>query len=157
MKSTKTLFLTALAVGGLLACGTVANAGDTTNTPPSTPPAGGPPAGQRGPGMRGPTLDQLAATLKLTDEQKAKVKPILDARDQKLKDLRADTTLSPEDRRTRMQAIRDDMATQMKAVLTPDQFDQWQKMSQRQRRPGGPPSNGENAGGANAPATPPKN
>jgi Spy/CpxP family protein refolding chaperone len=144
MKSTKTLFLTALAVGSLLAFGTVANAGDTTNNPPSAPPAGAPPAGQRGPGMRGPTLDQLATTLKLTDDQKAKVKPILDARDQKLKDLRADTTLSPEDRRTKMQAIRNDMATQMKAVLTPDQFDQWQKMNQRQRRPapagGNPPA-----------------
>ena len=69
MKSTKTLFLTALAVGSLLAFGTVANAGDTTNTPPSAPPAGAPPPG--GPGMRGQAgLEQL----NLTDDQKPKVK-----------------------------------------------------------------------------------
>ena len=132
MKSTKTMFFAALAVGGLLALSMAVRAADT-NTPPSAPPAG-----QRGPGMRGPTLDQLATTLKLTDDQKAKVKTILDARDQKLKDLRADTTLSPEDRRSKMQTIRDNVSTQMKAVLTSDQFGQWQKMNQRQRRPAAP-------------------
>jgi hypothetical protein len=34
-----------------------------------------------------------------------------------------------------MQAIRDDVNTQMKAVLTADQYAQWEKMNQpRQRR-----------------------
>jgi hypothetical protein len=83
----------------------------------------------------GPTLDVIATTLKLDDATKAKVKTILDARDQKLKDLRADTTLSQEDRRTKMQAIRTDVDTQMKAALTADQYAQWEKMNQpRQRR-----------------------
>jgi Spy/CpxP family protein refolding chaperone len=107
--------------------------------------------------MRGPTLDQLAQQLDLTDDQKAKVKPILEARDKKIGDLRGDTTLSQEDRRTKMQSIREETVAQMKAVLTPEQFDKWQKMTQHGRRPGGPPPGGEKAGGTNAPAAPPKN
>jgi hypothetical protein len=77
----------------------------------------------------GPTLDQLTQQLSLTDDQKAKVKIVLDARDQKLKDLRADTTLSPEDRRAQMQAIRQDVTAQLKAILTPEQFAKYQKMT----------------------------
>ena len=84
--------------------------------------------------------------------KKAKVKPILEARDQKMRDLRGDTGLTPEDRRAKMKALRDDMVTQMKAVLTPEQFDKWQKMSSagmRDRR-NGPPPGGGHAGGTNA-------
>ena len=40
----------------------------------------------------------------------------------------SDTSLTPEDRRAKMKALRDDTTTQMKAVLTPEQFDKWQKM-----------------------------
>ena len=158
MKATKTMLIAALAAGSLLVWSPALRAGDT-NTPPSTPPAGAPPAGQRPPGMRGgPTLDQLAQQLNLTDDQKAKVKPILEARDQKMRDLRGDTGLTPEDRRAKMKALRDDMVTQMKAVLTPEQFDKWQKMSSagmRDRR-NGPPPGGGHAGGTNAPAAPPQ-
>ena len=157
MKSTKTLFLTALAVGSLLAFGTVANAGDTTNTPPSAPPAGGPPPG--GPGMRGQAgFDRIAEQLKLTDDQKPKVKAILEDQRKKMGELRQDTSLSPEDRMAKMKTIRENTATQMKAVLTADQFQKWQDMQSqmRNRRPGGPPPNGQNAGGT-APTAPPKN
>ena len=58
----------------------------------------------------------------------------------------------------KMKAIREGTATQMKAVLTADQFQKWQDMQSqmRTRRPGGPPPGGENAGGA-APTAPPNN
>jgi len=152
MKSTKTLFLAALTAGSLLAFGMVANAGNTTNNPPSTPPAGAPPPG--GPGMRGQAgSDRLAELLNLTDDQKPKVKAILEDQRKKMGDLRQDTSLTPEDRKAKMKAIRENTATQMKAVLTADQFQKWQAMqSQMRNRPPG----GGNAGGT-PPATPPKN
>ncbi|MGB7749654.1 MAG: hypothetical protein WBN75_20475 [Verrucomicrobiia bacterium] len=155
MKANKTMLIAALAAGSLLVCSPALRAQDT-NTPPSTPPAGAPPAGQRPPGMRGaPNLDQLAHQLNLTEDQKTKVKPILDAQQQKMRDLREDTSLSPEDRRTKMQTIRQDTSTQLKAVLTPEQFDKYQQMTQR-RRPGGSPAGGPPAGGNPPPAgTPP--
>ena len=138
MKLSKSLIIAALVAGSLFAGSTVLQAQTDTNTPP----AGAPPAAPRG--MRGgPSLDQIATALKLDDATKAKIKPILDAQRQKMTDLRADTSLSPEDRRTKVQAIREDTATQLKAILTPDQFDQYQKLTQRQRRPapaaGNPP------------------
>jgi Spy/CpxP family protein refolding chaperone len=154
MKVTKPMIIAALVAGNLLAWNLALRAADT-----NTPPAGAPPAGQRPPGMRGPTLDQLAQQLDLTNDQKAKVKPIFEARDKKIGDLRGDTTLSQEDRRTKMQSIREETVAQMKAVLTPEQFDKWQKTAQRGRRPGGPggpPPGGEKAGSTNAPAAPPK-
>ena len=147
MKSTKTLLFAALAASSLLV-GIPARAQDSTNATPATPPAGAPPGGGRG--MRGPNLDQLATTLNLTDDQKAKVKTILDTQRQKMSDLRADTSLSREDRRTKMQAIRQDTTDQMKAVLTPDQFDQYQKMQPRGRR-NAPPAVDTNAPPANPP------
>jgi Spy/CpxP family protein refolding chaperone len=135
MKSTKTMLLATLAVGSLLAFSPALRA-DDTNTPPAKPPVGVPPGGPRGGAIRGgPSLDQLATALNLTDDQKAKVKPILEARDSKMKDLRADTSLSPEDRRAKMQSIRQETQDKMKAVLTPEQLDKYQKMGQRQRRP----------------------
>jgi len=94
-------------------------------------------------------LDQL----NLTADQKPKVQSIYAAQRQKMRDLRQDTSLTPEDRSARMKALHDDMATQMKAVLTPEQFDKWQKMPQpgmRDRR-NGPPPGGETAKGTNVP------
>ncbi len=138
--------MAALVTGSLLAGVAALQAQTDTNTPP----VGAPPGGGRG--MRGgPTLDQLATALSLTDDQKAKVKPILDARDQKVKDLRADTSLSQDDRRTKMQSIRQETSDALKAVLTADQFTKYQQLTQRGRRPGG------GGGGGNAPTNPPAN
>ncbi len=158
MKSTKTLFLTALAVGSLLALGTVANAGDTTNNPPPAPPAGAPPPG--GPGVRGQGgFDRIIEQLNLTDDQKPKVKAILEDQRKKMGELRQDTSLSREDQMAKMKTIREDTTAQLKTVLTADQFKKWQDMQSQIRfhRPGGPPPGGANAGGAPPPATPPNN
>jgi Spy/CpxP family protein refolding chaperone len=153
MKVTKPMIIAALVAGNLLAWNLTLRAADT-----NTPPAGAPPAGQRPPMMRGgPNVDQLAKMLDLTDDQKAKVKPIFEARDKKIADLRGDTNLSQEDRRTKMQSIREETTAQMKAILTPEQFDKYLKMTQRGPRPGGPRPGGEKAGGPDAPAAPPKN
>ena len=151
MKIKKSLIITALVAGNLLAWNLALQAQDATNTPPATRPAGAPPGAARG--MRGgPNLDQLTTALNLTEDQKPKVKSILDAQRQKTTDLRADTGLSQEDRRTKMQAIRQDMSDQLKAVLTSEQFGKWQQMAQRGRR-NGPPPRGPNAGSTNAPAS----
>ena len=158
MKVTKPMIIAALVAGNLLAWNLTLRAADTNTPPAGAPPAGAPPAGQRPPMMRGgPNVDQLAKMLDLTDDQKAKVKPILEARDKKIADLRGDTALSQEDRRTKMQSIREETTAQMKTVLTPEQFDKWEKMAQRGRRPVGPPPGGEKAGGPDAPTAPPKN
>ena len=127
MKLSKSLIIAALAI---FAGGTALQAQNSTN-----PPAGAPPVRARGARAGAQNVDQLATTLKLDDATKAKVKAILDDQQKKVAALRADTTLAAADRRTKTQAIRADTTRQMKAVLTGEQFDQWQKTSQpRQRR-----------------------
>ena len=149
------MLIAALAAGSLLVWSPALRAGDT-NTPPSTPPAGAPPAGQ--PPRAG--FERMAEQLNLTADQKPKVQSIMDMQRQKMLDLRSDTSLSQEDRQAKRKIVVEDTAQQMKAVLTPEQFDKWQKtspMGPRRNRPNGPPEGGENAGSTNAPAAPPKN
>ena len=76
----------------------------------------------------------------------------------KMLNLRQDTSLTVEDRKAKAKVIHEDTATQMKAVLTADQFKKWQDMQSKMRnRRMGPPPGGEKPGGTNAPATPPQN
>jgi periplasmic protein CpxP/Spy len=139
MKSTKNMLVAALAAGVLLAGGSSVFAQDSTNKP-----AGGPPAGERGPGMRAGHPD-FAKMLDLTDEQKPKVEAIMKGAMEKRQALRTDSSLTPEDKKAKAKAIQEDTATQMKAVLTPEQFAKWHKMSQGMRgnRPPGGGAGGE--------------
>ena len=156
MKVTKMTLITALAAGSLLALSPALRADDATNTPPAGPPAGGPPPGDRGPGMRGrgPDFNMIAERLKLTDDQKPKVKAILDDQMQQMRDLWQNQDLSREDRMAKMRAIREAADTKLKAVLTDEQFKQYQEMrpmrgGPRNGPPGGPPP------GAPPPGAPP--
>ncbi|HEY1662420.1 MAG TPA: hypothetical protein VGI03_08380 [Verrucomicrobiae bacterium] len=137
-----------LAVGGSLAFGPALLAQDSTSPSTNTPPAN-----VQGGQMRGQSVDQmlqrLTTRLSLTADEQTKVKPILQSQIDQIGAVRKDSSLSSDDARAKMKAIRQDIMNQMQAVLTPDQFTQYQQMAQRGRRPGG-------AGGTNAPAaTPP--
>lgn len=152
MKSKKTMFLTALAAGSLLAWSPALRADDATNAPPASPSTNQPLHTMHGPA-------QIAKALDLTDDQKPKVKSVLDAQTQKMRDLHSSpdfSSLSREDKAAKMKAIHDDTVAQMKDILTPDQFAKWQKMTQMHHR-GGPPQGGDNAGApATTPAAPPQ-
>ena len=103
---------------------------------------GGGGGGQRGGGMNTQAqVDRLTAALTLTADQQTSIKAILD---QSMKDnmaLRADTSLSDDDRRAKMMDMRKAQQDKIKAVLTADQkpkYDDYLK-NQPQRGPGGPP------------------
>ena len=154
MKANKTMLIAALAVGSLLVWSPALRAGDT-NTPSSTPPAGAPPAGR----PPGGGFERMAEQLNLTADQKPKVQSIEDTRRQKMLDLSNDTSLSREDRQAKRKIVVEETAQQMKAVLTPEQFDKWQKtspMGPHRNRPNGPPPGGDKAGSTNAPVAPAK-
>lgn len=141
MKMTKTIALVALVAGSLLA-GTALQAQDA---PKEKPP--GAQGGLGGPGMRGrPNADQIAKDLSLTDAQKTKLKAALEEQQAKMKALRADTSLTQEEKKVKAKELREANQAKMKEILTPEQLEKWQKM-QRSRGPGGKPA----AGGNNAP------
>jgi Spy/CpxP family protein refolding chaperone len=100
--------------------------------------------GQR---MRGPMTpeDQLARLtkqLKLTDEQQAKIKPILEEQHNKMMDLRQDTSMPREERFAKFREVRQESMGKMKPILNPEQQKKWEKMQQmRRERRGGPMPN----------------
>jgi Spy/CpxP family protein refolding chaperone len=123
MKLNKTLIIAGLVAGSVFAANVAVRAQDSTNTPPAHPPVA----------HGGANFDYIATQLALTDDQKEKVRPILDEMRQKTADLRKDTTLAMEDRRAKMKEIRENTSTKLKDILTPQQFEKWQKMGARQR------------------------
>ena len=138
MKLNKTLMIAALIAGGMFAAAAV-QAQDNTNTPPAGARPGGPGARQR------MNFDFVATQLALTDDQKTKAKPVFDDMQQKMTELRKDTTVEAADRRTKMKEIRDNANTKLKDIFTPEQFEKWQKMQQGNRRGAGttpPPAGG---------------
>lgn len=143
MKANKMTFIAAMALGSMLALGT-AFAAETNAPAASAPPAGGPPPGGQGMRGRGPNLEQLAKDLNLTDDQKEKVKAVLDDQRQKMGELR---NVPQDERRTKMQALREEVNTKMKAILNEEQYAKWEKsrpmMGSGRQRNGGAANGGE--------------
>jgi Spy/CpxP family protein refolding chaperone len=151
MKLTKTMFLTALAMGGLLTCSPL-RAQDTPANP-----AGGPSTNAPAHTMpRGNAIDRIAQMLNLTDDQKPQVETILTSQRQKMMAIRQDDTLSMDDKRAKAKALRDDTNAQMKNVLTADQYQKWLSMQTHMRRmaPPQPGAGGASSGEGAPPAAP---
>ncbi|WP_260706190.1 hypothetical protein [Edaphobacter flagellatus] len=70
----------------------------------------------------------MGKKLGLSDDQTAKLEPILADRQQKMAALRANTSLTPDQRREQARAIQKDTHTQLAGVLTPDQMQQLKSM-----------------------------
>jgi Spy/CpxP family protein refolding chaperone len=125
LKSLKNSLIAAVALSALVA-GSLAGSAQTTNSN-----AG---AGQ------GEKVDQfkehlrkVAEELQLTEAQKGEIKPILKAEFEKLKELRANTSLTPKERREQRNAIREDLAAKLKSILTPEQFTKWEQLRAQER------------------------
>ena len=98
---------------------------------------GAPPAAQRAHPARGQVereLQRMSQALNLTDDQVAKIRPILQIRNKQLKDLRANSSLPQGEARTKATAIRKSARQQIDQVLTPEQREK-QKAIRRGVRP----------------------
>lgn len=84
-------------------------------------------------GQGGKRMQKLAASLGLTDAQKAQLKPILQNAGQQAKAIKADTSLTPQARQDKMKDLRKSTKQQMMAVLTPDQRQKLKAMRQQRR------------------------
>ncbi len=125
MKIAKISVITALVAGSLLACATLATAQDAKESKKG-----------RGPSVQ-QRLDQMSEQLNLTDAQKPKVKAVLEENAKKMQELRGDTSLSQEQRREKMQAMREEQTKKFKEILTPEQYEKYQKMPRGGRQGGG--------------------
>jgi protein CpxP len=80
--------------------------------------------------------ERLVATAKqlhLTHEQEKQLIPIMRAEEPQLEAIRNDTSLSKVQKLQRLQAIHNQSNPQVKAILTPEQYQQLQEMRQQRR------------------------
>jgi Spy/CpxP family protein refolding chaperone len=125
MKLINQKIITVLALGGFLAFSPTSRAQDT-NAP--TPPASGAPANH----VRG---GNYVKQLDLTADQQPKFKTALESMMQQTKAVRQDTSLTPEDKRAKLKAIREQTNESLKSILTPEQYEKWLKMAPGVRHP----------------------
>lgn len=78
-------------------------------------------------------LEHLTKKLKLSDDQQAKLKPILEDQRKQMEQIHNDSSLSREDRFSKMQELRQSSDTQIKSVLNDDQQKSFDKMREEQR------------------------
>jgi periplasmic protein CpxP/Spy len=118
---------------------------DAQDAPPPPPQQSGQqPDQQSGPGMgRGmghrqmPSVDDqikhLSKKLSLSDDQQAKLKPIFEDQRKQMEAIHSDSSLSREDRFSKMQALRQSSDAQIKSVLTEEQQKSFDKMRAEQQ------------------------
>jgi protein CpxP len=133
--------ITAMLVLALLGLGTAYAQDDDKATPPPQGQQAG--EGQhegmgRHRGGRGmPTLDDqmkhLTKQLSLTADQQAKLRPILEDQRAQMEKLHGDSSLSREDRFSKMQELRQSSDSQIKSVLNEDQQKNFDKIREEQR------------------------
>jgi len=84
-------------------------------------------------------VERMTTELSLSKEQVAKVEPLIEARMNKMMELRQQG-MEREEMMAEMKKINDTQAEQFKAILTPEQLEKYKTM-QNQPRQGGPPRN----------------
>jgi len=106
------------------------------------PPSQDQPQQGRGPGRMNPDrqLERITKELDLTSDQQSQIKPLLVGRQQQLEALFQDQSVTGEDRRAKMQAIRQDSEGKIESILNDQQKQKFQAMRENMRRRGG---NGE--------------
>ena len=123
------LTMAACVLGGLVGIGQSMFAGQEAG--------GAPPTAQQARPARGRVerqLQRMSKSLNLTDDQVAKIRPILQNRNKQLKDLRANSSLPQGEARAKAPEIRKSARQQIDQILTPEQKEK-QKAMRRGVRP----------------------
>jgi protein CpxP len=114
-------------VAGLMLVGQTSHALQTATTPQEHGAMGGSTMGPMTPENR---LKMLTEKLNLTEDQQAKLKPILEDEGKQMKALHDDTSLAAADKRSKMMEVHDSSTEKINAVLTADQQAKWKQMKQ---------------------------
>jgi Spy/CpxP family protein refolding chaperone len=99
-------------------------------------------------------MEQMLASLNLTADQAQKVQDAMAAQRPAMEALRNDTTLSREQRREKMQALRQTLDAQLSTVLTPEQKAKWDAERAQRRERNGRGGNNTPGGAASTNSTP---
>jgi periplasmic protein CpxP/Spy len=75
-------------------------------------------------------LKMLTEKLNLSEDQQAKLKPIIEDQAKQMKALHEDASLAPADKQAKMKALHESSIDKMTAILTPEQQAKWKEMRQ---------------------------
>jgi len=89
--------------------------------------------GRRGMPSADDQLKHLSTMLNLSDDQQAKLKPILEDQHKQMQQLWNDNLMSRQDRFSKMRELRENADTQIKGVLNDDQQKKFDQMREEQR------------------------
>ncbi|HET9696625.1 MAG TPA: hypothetical protein VFP40_07140 [Terriglobales bacterium] len=84
--------------------------------------------------MRGKMGARMAEKLNLSQQQQDQLKPIFEKQHEQMRAIWQDNTLNKDQKKEKMQALRQDFQTQINGVLTPDQQQQWQQMREQMKQ-----------------------
>ena len=128
----KHCFLVLILAGLVYAIPLSAVAQDTGGGDEKSAPAGAPPERSHfDPAKR---TERLGKELKLSSDQKAKVEDILKSEQSQMQNLRADSSLSREDRHSKMMDIHKASDDQIRALLNSDQQKKWEAMQEKRQQ-----------------------
>ena len=112
--------------------------------------AGGPEHGHFDPAKR---ADRLATQLQLSSDQKAKLEDILKSEQSQMQNLRSDSSVSREDRHSKMMDIHRTSDDQIRALLNADQQKKWDAMQEKRQQRMGRHHHGGQQPGETAPSS----
>jgi periplasmic protein CpxP/Spy len=142
MKTNKLHIFSLLTLSAFIGLAPIVRADDTPATPP--PAAGGGTNGPAGRANMRAAMDKFLTSINATEDQKEQLKTIFKDRNEKLKAMRDDTSLSKEDKKAKRTEIADATNTKVKGVLTADQYTQYEafiKLQGNGRHNQQPPAN----------------
>ncbi|HZR66887.1 MAG TPA: hypothetical protein VFA85_17230 [Terriglobales bacterium] len=159
-------WISALSLAFFLTMSLAASAQSTTTSPSQSAPAQSAPA-QSAPAQSTAPNGQNSASqssaqsnednpLNLTEDQKAKLRPIIMDENQQMEALRSDTTMTQDQKIAKANQIRSEASPKIKAILTPEQL---QKLAELQRQRAGQQQQqgGQPTPPSNAPGSSPNN
>jgi Spy/CpxP family protein refolding chaperone len=115
----------------MLATGAMAQTSSTDQGTTATQPE----QGKHGFGRRHHgNMKKMAEKLNLSQQQQDQLKPIFEKQHEQMRAIWQDNSLSKDQKKEKMQALRQDFQTQINGVLTPDQQQQWQQMREQMKQ-----------------------
>jgi periplasmic protein CpxP/Spy len=115
-------------VAGLMLVGQTSHALQTATAPQEHGAMGG--GSTMGPMTPENRLKMLTEKLNLTEDQQAKLKPVLEDQSKQIKAIHDDASLAPADKQAKMKEVHESSTEKINAILTPDQKAQWKQMRQ---------------------------
>jgi protein CpxP len=143
----------------ILAAGliSIAAAQDTpANNQQAAPPSQGNEGWHHGPPDPAQHTQMLTKHLKLTSDQQAKVRDIFQTEHSQMEGLREDTTLSQQDRHSKMMDMRKSTDAQVRAILDSNQQKKWDEMQAKREQWGEHRHHGGPESGDQQPPPPPQ-